>query len=98
MPSKDNTEETDGFDLLFKGVEIVTGGQRIHDHKMLIENMEKKGVKPKGLEFYLNTFKFAMPPHGGWGLGSERLTQLILNLPTVKEAVLFPRDVKRLNP
>jgi len=98
MPSPENPEETEGFDLLFRGVEIATGSQRIHDYNMLIANMEKKGVKPRGLEFYLETFKFAMAPHGGWGLGSERIVQLILGLSSVKEATLFPRDVKRLNP
>lgn len=98
MPSKEIKEETEGFDLLFRGVEIVTGGQRIHDYKMLIENMKKKGIKSTGLESYLDTFKYAMPPHGGWGLGSERLIQLILGLGSIKEAVLFPRDVKRLSP
>ena len=60
--------------------------------------MKKKGVKPEGLEFYLDIFKFAMPPHGGWGMGSERFIQQILGLDNVKEAVLFPRDVKRLSP
>ena len=98
MPSDKEQKETEGFDLLYKGVEIVTGSQRIHDYKMLIDNMEKKGVKPKGLEFYLDTFKYSMPPHGGWGWGSERTIQLILGLQSVKEATLFPRDVKRLSP
>jgi len=98
MPSPGNSEETEGYDLLLKGIEIVTGSQRIHEYKMLIENMEKKGVKPAGMEFYLDTFKFAMPPHGGWGMGSERLIQQIFGLKSVKEAVLFPRDVKRLSP
>jgi len=98
MPDPEDKEATFGFDLLFRGVEIVTGSQRIHDYKMLIENMKKKGVKEKGLEFYLNTFKYAMPPHGGWAIGSERLIQLLLGLNSVKEAVLFPRDVKRLSP
>lgn len=98
MPSDTEHKETEGFDLLFRGVEIATGSQRIHDHEMLIENMKAKGVKPAGLEFYLDTFKFAMPPHGGWGMGSERIIQLILGLGSVKEAVLFPRDVKRLSP
>jgi aspartyl-tRNA synthetase len=50
------------------------------------------------MEFYLDIFKFSMPPHGGWGMGSERLIQQILNLPSIKEAILFPRDVKRLVP
>lgn len=98
MPSDDSQNETEGFDLLFRGVEIATGSQRIHDYQMLIKNMEAKGVKQAGLESYLDTFKFAMPPHGGWGLGSERIIQLILGLGSIKEAVLFPRDVKRLNP
>lgn len=98
MPDPKNPKETLGFDLLFRGVEIATGGQRIHLYKELIENMKKKGVKPTGMEFYLNTFKYAMPPHGGWGMGSERIIQQILGLGNVKEAVLFPRDVKRIVP
>lgn len=98
MPDPENPDETLGFDLLYKGMELATGSQRIHKHDMLIENMKKKGVSQKGLEFYLDTFKYAMPPHGGWGLGSERIVQQILGLGSVKEAVLFPRDVKRLRP
>lgn len=98
MPDKENPEETCSYDLLMNGMEIVTGSQRIHNYDQLIENMEKKGVKPDGLEFYLDTFKFAMPPHGGWGMGSERLIQQMLGLKSIKEAVLFPRDVKRLAP
>jgi len=98
MPDPNDKEATFGFDLLFRGVEIVTGSQRIHEHKMLIDNMQKKGVKPAGLEFYLDVFKYAMPPHGGWAIGLERVVQLMLNLSSVKEAVLFPRDVKRLSP
>ncbi len=98
MPSKENPEETYGFDLFYKGLEMASGGQRIHDYDQLIENMKKKGVSPKGMESYLNVFKFGMPPHGGWGLGSERLVQQLLGLESVKEAILFPRDVKRLNP
>ena len=98
MPSKDNEKETEGYDLLYKGMEIATGSQRIHDYKMLIDNLDKKGMKKDGLDSYLETFKYSMPPHGGWGLGSERIIQLILGLKSVKEATLFPRDVKRLDP
>jgi nondiscriminating aspartyl-tRNA synthetase len=98
MPSEEDPKETYGFDLIFKGLEIVTGSQRIHTHKQLIENMEKKKIKPDGMEFYLDTFKYAIPPHGGWGMGSERLIQQILELASIKEAILFPRDVKRLIP
>jgi nondiscriminating aspartyl-tRNA synthetase len=98
MPSRENAEETYGFDLIFKGTELVTGSQRIHLYEELVANMKKKGVKADNLEFYMNIFKFAMPPHGGWGMGSERLIQQVLGLGNVKEAVLFPRDVKRLSP
>lgn len=98
MPADEDQNETLGFDLLYKGMELATGSQRIHQYDALIENMKKKGVSEKGLEFYLETFKYSMPPHGGWGLGSERIIQKILGLDSVKEAVLFPRDVKRLRP
>lgn len=98
MPNPENPEETYGFDLLYKGLEIITGGQRIHKYEDLISNMKKKGVKPQGMEFYLDVFKYAIPPHGGWAMGSERIIKQILNLESIKEAVLFPRDVKRLIP
>lgn len=98
MRSKENPEETYGFDLIYKGMEIATGGQREHIYASLMKNMKEKKVSGKGMEFYLDVFKFAMPPHGGWGMGSERIIQQILNLGSVKEAVLFPRDVKRLSP
>lgn len=98
MPNPENQEETLGFDLLFKGLEIATGGQRIHKYDELIANMKKKKIKPDGLEFYLDTFKYAIPPHGGWGMGSERIIKQLLNLENIKEAILFPRDVKRITP
>jgi aspartyl-tRNA synthetase len=65
---------------------------------MLVDSIKRIGAKPQDFGFYLEAFKYGMPPHGGWGLGSERLIQQLLGLPTVKEAVLFPRDVKRLEP
>ncbi len=98
MPSDNDLIETCGFDLLFKGLEIATGGQRIHDYQQIKKNMGKKKIKPDGMEFYLNIFKYGMPPHGGWGMGSERIIQQILNLENIKEAILFPRDVKRISP
>ncbi len=98
MTNPENSEETLGFDLLYKGLEIATGGQRIHSYNELIANMKKKKIKPDGLEFYLDTFKYAIPPHGGWGMGSERIIKQLLNLSSIKEAILFPRDVKRLCP
>ena len=97
MPDKDNPAETCGFDLIYKGLEIATGSQRINDYKMLMENMAKKNISPDGMEYYLDIFKYAMPPHGGWGMGSERIIQQMLGLKSIKEAILFPRDMKRLS-
>jgi len=97
MPSAD-PQYTESFDLLFKGVEIATGGQRIHDYDQLVASIKKHKLNPKDFEHYLDIFKFGMPPHGGWGLGSERILQKILGLGSIKEAILFPRDVKRLTP
>ncbi len=98
MPEEGNSGETCGFDLLYKGLEIATGGQRIHDYKQLVENLKKKEVSSEGLDFYFDVFKYGMPPHGGWGMGSERIIQQMLGLSSIKEAVLFPRDVKRITP
>jgi len=98
MPSKDNLEETEGFDLIFKGLELATGSQRIHDYDMLKENIKKRKLNPDDFEYYLEVFKYGMPPHGGWALGCERLVCKLLNLSTVKKASLFPRDVRRLIP
>lgn len=97
MPSEDH-QYTESFDLLFRGVEIATGGQRIHNYQKLLENIKKHNLDPKDFKEYLNNFRFGMPPHGGWGMGSERLVQKILGIDNIKEAVLFPRDVKRLTP
>jgi len=97
MPGKD-LRLTESFDLIFKGVEIATGGQRIHNYHQLIESIKRHRLDPKDFADYLNIFKLGMPPHGGWGIGSERIVQKILNLSSVKEAILFPRDVKRLTP
>jgi nondiscriminating aspartyl-tRNA synthetase len=98
MPDPGNPKETFGFDLLYRGVEIASGGQRIHDYNQLVENMEKKNLNPDDFKNYLEIFRYGMPPHGGWGLGSERIVQKILGLKSIKEAILFPRDVKRLTP
>lgn len=97
MPSADPAY-TETFDLLYKGMEIASGGQRIHDYKQLESNIKKHKLKPEDFKHYLDIFKYGMPPHGGWGLGSERILQKILGLKSIKEAILFPRDVKRLTP
>ena len=86
------------FDLLFKGVEVTTGGQRVHDYAKLMEKIEKKGMTPEGLEQYLDAFRFGMPPHGGLGIGLERLAMQLLGEENIREACLFPRDMSRLEP
>lgn len=86
------------FDLLYKGLEITTGGQRIHDYAMLKEKIAKKGMSEEGLEQYLDTFKYGMPPHGGLGIGLERLTMQLLGEDNIRETSLFPRDLSRLEP
>jgi len=98
MECEDNAEITKSFDLIFKGVEITTGGQRIHDYEMLKAKMERMGIKIEDFDFYLDTFKYGMPPHGGFAIGLERITMQILNLGNIREAALFPRDMKRLTP
>lgn len=88
---------TKSFDLLFRGVEITTGGQRVHDVNLLQEKMKSKGLNPDNFSFYLQAFKNGIPPHGGWGMGLERLTQKFTGLANVKEATLFPRDINRID-
>ena len=86
------------FDLLFRGLEVTTGGQRIHDYKEITAKMEKRGMNPEDIASYLMIFKYGMPPHGGLGIGLERLTMRLLDEQNVREAALFPRDVNRLEP
>lgn len=88
---------TKSFDLLFRGVEITTGGQRRNEYENLLEGVKMKGLEPENFSFYLQAFKYGMPPHGGWGMGLERLTQKFLGLGNVKEATLFPRDINRID-
>lgn len=86
------------FDCLFHGMEITTGGQRIHDYAQLMEKMEKRGMTEEGMEHYLMAFKHGMPPHGGLGIGLERLTMRMVGEDNVRETTLFPRDMSRLEP
>ena len=88
---------TKSFDLLFRGLEITTGGQRVHNHDELVDRMKGRGLKPELFSYYLQAFKVGMPPHGGSATGLERLTARLLNLPNVKEATLFPRDLNRID-
>ena len=98
MPMEDEPALTKSFDLLYKGLEITTGGQRIHRYRMLYDKMQAFGLNPEDFGFYLDTFKYGVPPHGGFAIGCERLTMQLLNLANIREASLFPRDVERVTP
>ncbi|MBU1132295.1 aspartate--tRNA(Asn) ligase [Patescibacteria group bacterium] len=88
---------TNSFDLLFRGTEIVTGSQRINDYEKLKNNMVKFGFDPEHFKYYLQAFKFGMPPEGGIGMGLERVTWQLLGLQSIKQATLFPRDQVRID-
>ena len=98
MPDDEDKTLTKSFDLIYDGLEITTGGQRINDYEMLKENIIKFGLNPEDFDFYLDTFKYGMPPHGGFAIGLERITMKILKLSNIREATLVPRDMKRLTP
>ena len=93
-----NGYETESFDLLFRGLEITTGGQRIHDYCEQIEKMKSKNIDIEEFQSYLLAHKHGMPPHGGLGLGLERLTAQICGFQNIRRATLFPRDKERLEP
>ncbi len=98
MDDPEDPEYTLSFDLLFRGIEITSGGQRIHDYNAQVAKMIDKGLNPEEFETYLMTFKYGAPPHGGLGLGLERLTMHLLNFKNVREATMFPRDINRVTP
>ncbi|WP_238483657.1 aspartate--tRNA(Asn) ligase [Anaerosporobacter faecicola] len=98
MEDPENPDVTLSFDLLFRGLEVTTGGQRIHNYHEQIAKMKKRNMDVEAFESYLMMHKYAMPPHGGLGLGLERLTSCLLELDNVRRGTLFPRDIHRLVP
>ena len=96
--SKDDPEYTDSFDLIFRGMEITTGGQRIHDYNVQVAKMRRLGMDVDKFSSYLMAHKYGLPPHGGLGLGLERFTARLLGLQNVRYAAMFPRDINRLEP
>lgn len=98
MDDPDDPKYTLSFDLLFRGMEVTTGGQRVHDYAAQVAKMEERGMDPAGFESYLMIHKHGMPPHGGLGIGLERLTMKLCGLDNVRYACLFPRDRSRLEP
>lgn len=97
MPDPRNPELSLSYDILFKGLEIASGSQRINDYKQLMETIKKRGMNPQDFEMYLMAFQYGMPPEGGFSFGLERTTKALLNLANVREAALFPRDMERVD-
>ena len=98
MENPENREETLSFDLLFRGLEIATGGQRIHNYSEQVQKMTERVMEPAAFESYLMVHKYGMPPHGGLGLGLERFTSQLLGFSNVRYATLFIRDIHRITP
>ena len=96
-PDDENPEFNQGFDLIGRGVEWLTGGRRINDYDTILAHVKEWGIDPKTIDLYLQAFKYAMPPLGGFAFGAERITMQILNLANIREASLFPRDMERID-
>ncbi len=96
FPNEENPHLTNTFDLLCAGTEITSGGQRRHTFDSMVEGIHLKGMDPENFQDYLSIFKYGMPPHGGFGMGLERLTMTILKLKNIRETSLFPSDTKRI--
>ena len=98
QPFEDRPEISRGFDLMHPSMELASGAQRVHNPEVLVEKIRRQGLDPEGFEFYLRAFRFGMPPHAGWGLGLGRVVLTMLGLENIRDAVLFPRDRRRLVP
>lgn len=97
MPDPKNPEFSLSYDLLFRGLEILSGSQRVSNYDDLVNTIKDRGMDPKNFEMYLQAFKYGMPPEGGFSFGLERITMKLLNLKNVREASLFPRDMERVD-
>lgn len=86
------------FDLMHPRMEVASGAKRVHEYNELRKQITEKGINPDSFSFYLDAFRYGMPPHAGWGMGAERLLMTMLNLSNIRESVLFPRDRRRLTP
>lgn len=98
LPYEDKPEVCRGFDLMHPRMELASGAQRVHEYNLLVERIKEKGLDPDGFEFYLKAFRYGMPPHAGWGLGLSRMVMTMLKLDNIRDAVIFPRDRRRLVP
>jgi nondiscriminating aspartyl-tRNA synthetase len=97
LPDPKDPEFSLSYDLLFKGLEICSGSQRVNDYNQLVEAIKHRNLDPESFEMYLQAFKYGMPPEGGFSFGLERVTMKLLDLGNVREASLFPRDMERVD-
>ncbi len=97
LPDPDNPEYSLSYDLIYKGLEISSGSQRIHEYQQLVDTIKARGMNPDNFEMYLQAFKYGMPPHGGFSYGLERTTMKLLELDNIREASLYPRDMERVD-
>jgi len=97
LPDPNDPEYSLSYDLLFRGLEILSGSQRVNNYQDLVETIKNRGLDPKNFEMYLMAFKYGMPPEGGFSFGLERLTKNILGLENIREASLYPRDMERVD-
>ena len=95
---EDNSELTEGFDLMWRAIELTSGGSRVDSKDVLIERLKEKGLNPDSFRFHLQAFDYGMPPHAGWATGLERLTMMLTGKQNIREVTLFPRDRFRLTP
>jgi nondiscriminating aspartyl-tRNA synthetase len=98
MPYEENEEICRAYDLMYMGMEIASGAQRIHIPELLEEQIRKRGLDPLDFEFYIDAFRYGAPPHAGWSFGLERLTMTVTGVKNIREAMLFPRDRMRIHP
>jgi nondiscriminating aspartyl-tRNA synthetase len=97
-PDPQRREYSKSFDLIFRGLELVTGGQRLHLHEDYLAALGQRGIDPESMESYLQAFKYGMPPHGGFAIGLERMVARLAGAANIREVTLFPRDRQRLTP
>ena len=98
MPREDKPKLCHAFDLMYKEIELASGGTRIHQEELLVKQLKQKGLNPENFESHLKNFRMGLPPHGGWGLGLDRLVMVLTGVENIREVVLFPRDRRRLTP
>ena len=98
QPKEDNPEVTEGFDLMWRWIELVSGGTRISSKELLMKKIKEKGLSPESFKYHLQVFDYGMPPHAGWAIGLERLTMMLTGKKNIREVTLYPRDKFRLTP